>query len=188
KRGCMWSWIVSTSRATAATPSAPASASSTTSARACTVQATSAPVMIVSAQRGSRRRRASDSRPTASAISARRGPALTAADTGIAWGAPPPVERTATVPSFHSGSSCTRCGSAAAPCGRQRARRGAGAPGGALRLGGLSTLALLLEALALGVGHLANHERSVVDLLLDAVELGLALLGLALTLRLRGHT
>jgi hypothetical protein len=55
------------------------------------------------------------------------------------------------------------------------ARRG---PGGPPRAG---------EAAALLVCHLADDERALVDLLLHALELGLALLGLALTLRLGWH-
>src|SRR3954447_3665134 len=47
--------------------------------------------------------------------------------------------------------------------------------------------ALLLEAVALFVGHLANHEGALIDLLLHPLELELTLLGLSLALRLRGH-
>src|SRR5436190_16311815 len=63
--------------------------------------------------------------------------------------------------------------------------------GGALavaRVGGLGALiARSRKAPALLVGHLPDDQGSVVDLFLDAVELGLALGGLALPLGVRGH-
>ena len=62
--------------------------------------------MIVSAQRGSRRSRASDSRRAASASSTRRGPARTPVETGIACGRPAAGRQHATVPASQSGSSC----------------------------------------------------------------------------------
>src|SRR5215218_2668587 len=71
---------------------------------------------------------------------------------------------------------------------RQRprlARRGALAAPGARLVGPL--VAAQLEALALLVGHLADDQGAVVHLLLDAVELELALLRLTLPLRLGGH-
>ena len=60
--------------------------------------ATSPAARIVSAQRGSSRSRASDSRRSASANRPRAAPARTAVETGIACGSPAPVESTATVP------------------------------------------------------------------------------------------
>src|SRR3954470_20433555 len=215
----------STSSDTAATPSAPGSDSSTISARAWIVQATSPAAMTVSAQRGSRRSRASVSRRAASARSTRRGPARTAVETGMACGAPPPVASTQTVPGAQSGSSVmgvmvprarsarprariSRAGPAAAAATWRRASggaecaargrlhcawsawRSAPARGSALcggRAVGFMALGVLGEALALGVRHLADDQRPRVDLLLDAFELGLALLRLALALALGRH-
>src|SRR5215218_10642307 len=207
--------MASTASATAATASAPGSDSRTTSARAWAVQATLSTATIVRAQRGSRRRRASVSRRAASASSTRRGPARSAVETGMACGAPPPVESTQTVPGSHSGSWsmttwCRRAGArgdgvvherhgagararaamrSAARYGRQRPRGGGtrAAALRALRAIGFVALAVLGEPLVLSVGHLADDQRPGVDLLLNAVELGLALLGLALALGLGRH-
>src|SRR3954471_7609109 len=99
KVGWRWSWTESTSRRTRATRSP----SSTTAAVACAVTATPA-ASTVSAQRRSSRRRASDSRRSASARWMVASPLRTAVETGIACGGPAAVERTATVPSGHSGS------------------------------------------------------------------------------------
>src|SRR3954470_4903388 len=72
--------------------------------------------------------------------------------------------------------------------GRERARLASGRAGAALGARVRRPLvAPVLEPLALLVGHLADGERPVVDLLLDAVELELSLLRLALPLRLRRH-
>jgi hypothetical protein len=117
---------------------------------------------------------------------------------GMACGAPPPVDSTQTVPGSQSGSSfmdivpgATRRAArrSAARHRRQRARRRGtvAAALGALRAIGLVALAVLGEPLALGVRHLADDQRPGVDLLLDALELGLALLGLALALGLGRH-
>src|SRR3954470_18782318 len=57
---------------------------------------------IVTTQRGSSRRRASESRVWASAKWIARSPPRTAVETGMACG--PAVESTATVPAGHSGS------------------------------------------------------------------------------------
>ena len=73
-------------------------------ARPWTVKATSPAASTVSAQRGSSRRRASDSRRSASASRIVSGPAAIAVETGIACGAPAPVERIATVPGSQAGS------------------------------------------------------------------------------------
>src|SRR4051794_24962035 len=115
KRGSACDCTSSTSIATATTDSATAIGSSTTRARPCAVNATPA-AMTVSAQRGSARRLASDARVRARASTTRRGPARTAVETGIACGAPPAVDRIATVPGGQSGSSLT-------PRARRPARR-----------------------------------------------------------------
>src|SRR3954452_20768704 len=99
KDGWPWSCTESTSRRTKATRSA----SSTTAAVACAVTANPAATRV-SAQRGSSRRRASDSRRSASARWIVVSPLRTAVETGMAWGAPAAVDRTATVPSGQSGS------------------------------------------------------------------------------------
>ena len=92
-----WSWICSTSTRTIATRSAPRS----TTARPTAVSARLPAASTVTAQRGSSRSRASDSRRSASASASSRGPRRTAVETGIACGSPAPVESTATVPSGH---------------------------------------------------------------------------------------
>src|ERR671929_37762 len=68
---------------------------------------------------------------------------------------------------------------------RQRPPR----PRPAAPLGGVPAVSrpLWLEARALLVGHLADDQRAVLDLFVDAVELGLALLRLSLPLGLGGH-
>ena len=76
-----------------------------TLARPIAVTAMSPAARIVSAQRGSSRSRASDSRRNASANRTVSGPVRTAVETGIACGSPAPVDSTATVPSGHSGSA-----------------------------------------------------------------------------------
>ena len=68
------------------------------------MKATSPAARTVSAQRGSSRSRASDSRRSASASRIASGPAAIAVETGIACGAPAPVERIATVPGSQAGS------------------------------------------------------------------------------------
>src|SRR4051812_14372961 len=85
--------------------------------------------------------------------------------------------------------SAARAAALAASRRRQRPGRGTApvATIAALRALGVVALRRLGKPLALGVGHLADDERSVVDLLLDAIQLRLALCGLALPLGLRRH-
>src|SRR3954465_13761940 len=93
-------------RATSTRTTATRSPSSSTAALPIAVNARFPAARMVTAQRGSSRNRASDSRPSASAIASSRGPRRTAVETGIACGSPAPVESTATVPAGHEGNSC----------------------------------------------------------------------------------
>src|SRR4051794_17838786 len=91
-------------------------------------------------------------------------------------------------PPAAAGAGAPRLASSALGDGRQRAGLAGRGAGPALGAGLRRALAArVLEPLALLVGHLADRERPVVDLLLDAVELELSLLGLALPLRLWRH-
>src|SRR4051794_9482263 len=81
------------------------SPASSTTACPTAVNARLPAARTVTAQRGSSRSRASDSRRSASASTSSRGPRRTAVETGIACGSPAPVDSTATVPAGQEGSS-----------------------------------------------------------------------------------
>ena len=186
-------WISSTSIATAATPSATVHRLRDDARPAVGGERESPAARTVSAQAGSARSRASDSRRRASASSTRRGPARTAVDTGIACGGPPAVDSTAAVPGGQSGRSPRRMGIARGrsdqPSGRAgRAPRASGARGACCcPLSGRSRRLLWKRARSSSVILRMTREPSS-TCSLHALELQLALFCLTLALRLRGHT